>query len=33
MAFTRNKVVVLSAGGEVLEMYLDAPVNSSQTVS
>jgi hypothetical protein len=33
MGFDRNKVVVLSASGEVLAMYLDAPVNSTFTVS
>ena len=33
MVFTRNKVVVFSANSEVLEMYLDAPVNSTLTVS
>ena len=33
MSFKRNKVVILSASGDVLAMYLDAPVNSSVTVS
>lgn len=33
MGFTRNKLVVLSPGGDVLAMYLDAPVNSTSWVS
>lgn len=33
MAFERNKIVILSSTGEVLAMYLDAPVNSTFTVS
>jgi hypothetical protein len=33
MSFERNKVVVLSLSGEVLAMFLDAPVNSTVTVS
>jgi hypothetical protein len=33
MGFTRNKLVVLDAKGNVLAMYLDAPVNSQFWVS
>jgi hypothetical protein len=33
MGFTRNKLVVLDANGNVLAMYLDAPVNSQSWVS
>jgi hypothetical protein len=33
MAFERNKIVILSSNGRVLAMYLDAPVNSTFTVS
>ena len=31
--FTRNKVVALSANGEILDVFLDDPVNSSSWVS
>lgn len=31
--FTRNKIVVMSPSGEILEMFLDDPVNSSSWVS
>jgi hypothetical protein len=33
MGFTRNKVVVLDSQGDVIAMYLDAPVNSESWVS
>jgi hypothetical protein len=33
MGFTRNKLVVLDANGNVIAMYLDAPVNSESWVS
>ena len=33
MGFTRNKIVVLDSNGNVLAMYLDAPVNSQSWVS
>jgi hypothetical protein len=33
MGFTRNKIVVLDRHGEVIAMYLDAPVNSELWVS
>jgi len=33
MGFTRNKLVVLDANGNVIAMYLDAPVNSQFWVS
>jgi len=33
MGFTRNKLVVLDANGNVIAMYLDAPVNSQSWVS
>ena len=33
MGFTRNKIVVLDRHGEVVAMYLDAPVNSEMWVS
>jgi len=33
MGFTRNKIVVLDRHGEVIAMYLDAPVNSESWVS
>ena len=33
MGFTRNKVVVLDSQGDVVAMYLDAPVNSELWVS
>jgi hypothetical protein len=33
MGFTRNKLVVLDASGNVVAMYLDAPVNSESWVS
>lgn len=31
--FTRNKIVVMSPSGEILEMFLDDPVNRSSWVS
>jgi hypothetical protein len=31
--FTRNKIVVMSPSGEILEMFLDDPVNSSSWIS
>jgi hypothetical protein len=31
--FTRNKIVVMSASGEILEMFLDDPVNRSSWIS
>lgn len=31
--FTRNKIVVISSSGEILEMFLDDPVNRSSWVS
>jgi hypothetical protein len=33
MGFTRNKLVVLDSRGEVVALYLDAPVNSQNWVS
>ena len=33
MGLTRNKLVVLNANGDVIAMYLDAPVNSESWVS
>jgi len=33
MGFTRNKLVVLNSNGEVVALYLDAPVNSQDWVS
>jgi hypothetical protein len=33
MGFTRNKIVVLDSHGNVIAMYLDAPVNSEDWVS
>jgi hypothetical protein len=33
MGFTRNKIVVLDTHGEVVAMYLDAPINSQSWVS
>jgi hypothetical protein len=33
VGFTRNKIVVLDAKGDVLAMYLDAPVNLESWVS
>ena len=33
MGFTRNKLVVLDSNGEVIALYLDAPVNSESWVS
>jgi hypothetical protein len=33
MGFTRNKLVMLDANGNVIAMYLDAPVNSESWVS
>ena len=31
--FTRNKVVVMSPKGEILEMFLDDPVNNSSWIA
>ncbi len=31
--FTRNKIVVMSANGEILEMFLDDPVNNSSWIA
>lgn len=31
--FTRNKIVVMSPSGEILEMFLDDPVNNSSWIS
>ena len=31
--FTRNKLVVMSASGEILEMFLDDPVNNRAWIS
>jgi hypothetical protein len=31
--FTRNKIVIMSPSGEILEMFLDDPVNSSSWIS
>lgn len=31
--FTRNKIVVMSTSGEILEMFLDDPVNRSSWIS
>jgi len=33
MGFTRNKLVVLDGHGNVVAMYIDAPVNSESWVS
>jgi len=33
VGFTRNKIVVLDASGDILTLYLDAPVNSQFWVS
>ncbi|HYV11106.1 MAG TPA: hypothetical protein VE980_09440 [Pyrinomonadaceae bacterium] len=31
--FTRNKIVVMSPSGEILEIFLDDPVNRSSWIS
>ena len=31
--FTRNKIVVMSPSGEILEMFLDDPVNNKSWIS
>lgn len=33
MGFTRNKLVVLDSQGNVVALYLDAPINSESWVS
>jgi hypothetical protein len=31
--FTRNKIVVMSPSGEILDMFLDDPVNNSSWIA